>query len=221
MSEETTKTTGRSIYVDDQYLKNHVEYEAMMVCATCFEIYGPWHYREKAMETIPDENFFQPCDCTTQKMEAKYPTSFDFNKVAELCYCCGQEVLPSGAKWSVWFCDECKKRIVQFNTRYQQKIIPIGRHSLMAGYSLGAKDAHDPETIETFLKNYDNLVSRIGCLTEWKKFIHAENLKHLGYFNNTLLKDYLTQARELPEKSIYFFLLTGFFEQALRKRQSS
>ena len=221
MSEETAKNPDQPTYVNDQYLKNRVDYEAMMVCATCFEIYGPWHYREKMLEITPDENFFQPCACPTKKAEAKCPTSFDFNKVAELCYCCGQAVLKSGAKWSVWFCDECKERVVQFNTRYQRTIIPIGRHSLMSGVSLSAQDARDPEMIEIFLKNMNNLFSRIDCLSDWKKFIHGENFKKLGYVNDTLLKDYLEQSRELPEKSFYFFLLTGFFEQALRKTQSS
>ena len=216
MDEETIKT----LWINDQWIKNHVEYEAMMVCATCFEIYGPWHYKKD----VGALDFFQVCafNCPQDRWyEARWPTRFDFNRVAELCYCCGQEVLKSGNKFSVWFCDECKERVTQFNTQYQRTIIPIGRHSIMAGYSLRAKDAHDPEMIKTFTKNLGNLSSGIDCLIEWKKFIHAENFKTLGCVNDTPLKDYLVQTKKLGEKSTFFLLLKDFFEQKLSGGQSS
>lgn len=229
MSEETTKTTDR--LSADQYLRKYVEYEAMIVCADCFEIYGPWHYKGEAVG-IPDINFFQLCarDCPSRNQkpdmpfkeagEAKWPR-FDFNRVVELCYCCGQEVLKSGSKWSVWFCKECKERVIEFNTQYQRTIIPIGRHSLMAGYRLGHNEVHNPEMIKTFTENVNNLFSSIDCLTKWKKFILAENFKTLGYLNDTLLKDYLAQTKNLPEKSTFFLPLREFFEQELRGRQPS
>jgi hypothetical protein len=203
------------------YLKNFVEYEAMMFCANCFEIYGPWHYKETSLANPKDEIFFQTCACPSQKGEAKCPTGFDFNKIAELCYCCGQEVLKSGSKWSVWFCDECKERVVQFNIQYQWTIIPIGRHTIMAGYSLDQSDFNNPEMIKAFTENMNSLFRRINCLTEWKKLILAENFKSLGYTKDIPLRDYLVESKKLTEKSTFFLLLRDFFEQKLRGRQPS
>lgn len=202
-----------------------------MVCSDCFEIYGPWHYKGEAGGT-PDINFFQFCgrDCPSQNRkpdmplkeagEAKWPR-FDFNSVVDLCYCCGQEVLKSGSKWSEWFCEECKARVIKFNTQYQRTIIPIGRHSLMAGYRLGHNEVHNPGMIKAFTENMNNLFNTIDCLTKWKKFVLAENFKILGYLNDTLLEDYLAQTKILPEKSTFFLLLREYFEQKLRGRQPS
>ena len=216
MSEETTK---------------YGKYGEMMICADCFEIYGPWHCKGEAAGGT-DKNLFQLCgrDCPSRNQKpnmlsrevvgAKWP-GFDFNMVVELCHCCGQEVLSSGSKWSVWFCEECKERVIQFNTRYRRTIIPIGRHSLMAGYSLGQEEARKPEAIRAFAENLSRLSSNIDRLAEWKSLVLAENFKIIGYLNDAPLLDYLAQTRKLPGKSTFFVRLRDFFELELRGGQPS
>ena len=217
MSKGTTKTTG--------WLS--AEHRAMMICADCFQIYGSWHDKGK-VKGERKINLFQLCggDCPSRNQkpgmpfkegeEATWP-GFDFNRVVELCYCCGQKVLNSGTKWSVWFCDECKERVVQFNTQYQRTIIPIGRHSIMAGYYDRLNDIDKPEKIKTFTKKLNRLFGGMDGLYEWKKIILAKHFKTLGYFNDTLLKDYLAQTKRLPETSTCFSRMIDFFEQGPKR----
>jgi len=57
----------------------------------------------------------------------------DLSERAHLCACCRLELLPSGSRWSVWFCPECLDRVRELNARLGRYAVPIGRHSLMAG----------------------------------------------------------------------------------------
>ena len=61
--------------------------------------------------------------------------ALDFPTAAELCRCCGLELLQSGCKWSVWFCNDCKPRVLKLNQSVGAWVIPIRRHSLMHGLS--------------------------------------------------------------------------------------
>jgi hypothetical protein len=131
------KTETRNWLYGDEYLKKYVDYSAMAVCGDCFEIYGPWRYKQEISKR-PNSVLWQFCggECPSRnkkpgitlkdESEEKWP-GFDFNTIVELCYCCGQEELKSGSRWSVWFCEECKEKVIDFNTRFQQTIIPIGR----------------------------------------------------------------------------------------------
>jgi hypothetical protein len=183
----------------EEYLKRHLDYSAMAVCGDCFEIYGPWRYKHNTAER-PNLVLWQFCDreCPTRnkrpgitmkaESEKKWPR-FDFNTIVELCYCCGQEALSSGSRWSVWFCEECKKKVINFNNKFQQTVVPIGRHSLMAGYGLGGHHVVKPEKIEVFVSNVKGLFSRIETLHYWRKNVVAENFRALGYSGDVLLID--------------------------------
>jgi hypothetical protein len=46
--------------------------------------------------------------------------AFDFNKLVELCYCCGAELVESGFESSVWFCGECKERVEWLSEEYRR-----------------------------------------------------------------------------------------------------
>lgn len=82
----------------------------------------------------------QRCGCR-RTSDPTWPR-FDFNQHLELCRCCHLVALPSGSRWSVWFCEDCKARVLAFNARIGRTVIPIGRHSLMAGVGLsGARVA--------------------------------------------------------------------------------
>jgi hypothetical protein len=219
MKSEKPKT--KSWLYADEYLTKFVDYSAMALCRSCFEIYGPWRYKEEIGERS-NLVLWQFCDgnCPARtkkpgltledKPEKKWPR-FDFNTIVELCYCCGQEVLSSGSRWSVWFCEECKERVINFNGRYQQTIIPIGRHSLMAGYALGGRDVLDPEKIELFVSSMKGVFSRIETLNHWRKIVVAEKLEALGYSGDVPLNDYLKDVKTKIDKSNAFDRLVDFF----------
>ena len=58
-----------------------------------------------------------------------------------MCNCCGIEVLRSGTRWSVWFCDTCKERVREVHSQYRAYLLPVGRHSVMAGFGVTAEEA--------------------------------------------------------------------------------
>jgi hypothetical protein len=103
------------------FFDKDIDISDVFVCSECFEIRGSWRSHgevfrqrcrcEKATLSEPDEAWF----------------AFDFNKLVELCYCCGAELVESGFKSSVWFCGECKQRVERLNERCGGGMIPMGR----------------------------------------------------------------------------------------------
>lgn len=151
--------------------------------------------------------------------ENKKNQIFDFNEIVTICYCCGKEVIKSGSRWSVWFCDECKEKVIHFNTQFQETIIPIGRHSIMAGYKLEGPEILSQEKIKSFTFNIKNLSSRIDIMFDWKKKVMAENFELLGYSTDVSLMLYLKEVKERgPSKLSYFNSLMNYFYQSLQSQ---
>ena len=101
------------------------------ICGTFFEPY----------ETRPQgEASRQRCRCPDKVPSgAKWP-GYDVNEHLHLCECCSMVVLPSGSRWSVSFCEECKQRVDELNESVGRCVIPIGRHSLMNGVGVAGRD---------------------------------------------------------------------------------
>lgn len=195
-------------------LVDFVHYEDMFMCSVCGEIYGNWRYEPEIKVIYPHENMMdtynQKCSCKGTQDRQKWPR-FDFDEILTLCYCCGQELLMSGSKWSVWFCDYCKERVVQFNTIFQRTIIPIGRHSIMHGYLLTGKDCIDSEKIKDFAAKVNQLNIHIAHLHEWKKFMILKNLEVVGFSEDVSVIKYLIRAKQL-KKEISFEQMCNFFD---------
>jgi len=100
----------------------------------------------------------------------------DHQTVAELCRCCGVELLKSGSKWSVWFCAECKHRVDTLNANAGVCVIPIGRHTFMHGVGVRGVDAlRDPTLMTAFLGSANDLVSKQKRVSEWAAEIVRRN----------------------------------------------
>jgi len=147
----------------------------------CGKLHGPWKERGMFKPT-----YVQKCGCVhknnTRGIGEKWP-GFDFNEVATLCYCCGRELLNSGSKWSVWFCDECKQRAINLRNNVGWFVIPIGRHSLMngiAGDLAGKTDEEFINAIKDFSKKTNTLFDRQDRLVNWGLYTVRKNTKRLG-----------------------------------------
>jgi hypothetical protein len=204
---------------------NRELFRRMKVCTECGRIYGFWHYQSGHVGSSGGIDYYQKCGCKTAKPDMptegqgkKKWRGFDFNETVTLCYCCGQDLLLSGSKWSVWFCEKCKERVIKFNSRYQMTIIPIGRHSIMSGYQLSGKESQDKNKVQSFVKSLKSLFERMGILEEWRKHIISHNLKSLGYSKDITLVKYLSKVRSLPERSVAFRDMCKFFRVKLGKR---
>jgi hypothetical protein len=143
--------------------------DRFVVCGTCGRLRGPWGRYRFELE------FEQRCACHTGEPDERWP-GFDHNTVAELCRCCGLEVVKSGSKWSVWFCRDCLERVKDLNGRAGYCVVPIGRHSLMNGVFYKPEGGINPVGLSAF---GDQLRSFFGAVTAtelWCRDVVRANL---------------------------------------------
>lgn len=112
-------------------------------------------------------------------LPASASEGFDFRTIAELCYCCGATLMPSGLRWSGFFCRECHDRVMAVNRTARRWLIPIGRHSLMhqpmtlggAPGGLTSDDSADPALVTAFVEHANGLFASMDRLGEWAEVI--------------------------------------------------
>ena len=159
----------------------------------------------------------QECDCAMSQVRAGLRPSptpwpgFDFEEAATLCYCCGAEVLRSGSRWSVWFCDACKEQVRALHQRHRRYLIPIGRHSMMNGFGLTGSETQDQAAVKEFMLRVGSLVDRITVLKSWAATIVAEHVRTHGFeegrdvplreYLDALVRQPVDKARPLPVSS--------------------
>jgi hypothetical protein len=108
-------------------------------------------------------SLLQTCRCEPH-CEERWP-GFDFNIAVELCYCCGQVLLNSGSRWSVWFCRDCKTLVGRLNGRVKRYAIPIGRHSFHGGFKLDGDST--PLDIEAFTATWASVTQAMRAVDAW------------------------------------------------------
>jgi hypothetical protein len=154
----------------------------MQVCSTWAGLYGPftddWH------ESIVIRH--QKCGCqnrSREQTEPRWPRA-DFNTAVELCYSCAAEVILSGSRWSVFFCEDCRPRVFALNRSYGLAVIPYGRHSMMNGFGITGEDAKDPQKLATFTEGFNSLFDRIHRLHDWRTNLVRDYLARMGDSGN-------------------------------------
>ena len=101
--------------------------EHLQICGTCFGLHGCAGTNR------------QLCHCaSTEEHRALSEASYEATRtywhyVAEICHCCGAEVVDASHKFSVWFCSGCLPRVRALNLACGRCAIPIGRHSMVNG----------------------------------------------------------------------------------------
>ena len=183
------------------------DYTNIKICSVCYKLYGVGFQNSR--------KFDQKCAC--QPRDTKWE-GFDFNEAVTLCHCCGKEVLKSGSKWSVWFCGECRGKIGEINSRFQQTPLPIGRHSIMSGVMLKGEDRQNHEKIELFLKDFKSLSDRITVVEKWRTEIVKRNFKALGLTEDILLSEYLSNRDRLASKDEALKGLVDFLVEEEQKK---
>lgn len=196
------------------------DYSKLKICGRCSALRGRWTDRHGQIHT-------QGCECkcagtrgVARRGRTTWP-GFDFNKIAELCYCCGAEVLRSGSRWSVWFCSDCKARVDAVHRRTGGTVIPIGRHSLMAGVGLSGAAAKQPDAIEALLDGLESLSVGIDLLHSWASKVVAENLRACGFRKGQEVSvlEYVDAIDELPvDKAQTFKRMQGYLQKHRARR---
>jgi hypothetical protein len=166
---------------------------ALVICARCRQLKGP----------VPDrtDRVRQLCACTPVEVRRAEPRwGGDHNTYAELCRCCGLELLPSGSKWSVWFCEPCKTSVRDLNKAAGRCVIPIGRHSMMNGVAATGAQLATDDAIDAFTRRLTTFVERIDFLDAHACAAVERNLLALGFGveHDVPLADYLAALERSP-----------------------
>jgi len=162
------------------------------ICPRCFGVRG--------LLTIASARYEQRCRCMERVGTAERWPGYDFNTYIELCRCCAIEPLKSGSRWSPFFCDECKERVINLNRQERRWVIPIGRHSMMHGELLSGDEATIDEHAEEFASRVQGLFASGDHLDQWRRNRVRQNLATLDWAPGleVPLAWYLSDARNRP-----------------------
>jgi len=170
----------------------------LWICGTCRGLRGSWWPRSGT----PVRE--QQCRCGPRQ-EERWP-GFDFNRVAELCRCCGLDLLRSGSRWSVWLCRPCKERALSLDAWGSVPVVPIGRHSIQHGLGLAGSDLDDDGAVEAFVAAVVELTAAQQRLERWAEARLEANLQLLGWAGEGVaVADYLRAAPAVapgPERCV-------------------
>lgn len=165
--------------------------DTLRVCTTCGRLF----------QDLPDREQPQRCECQHDSDAPSWP-GYDFNERASLCRCCGREVLSSGSRWQVWFCDTCSHDVKELHNRLGGWVIPIGRHSMMHGISIKGGDVDDDKGTKEFVNASRSLFRAIDLLDEWHDRWVIELIRKSWFakYPSVSLHTYLASARKLAAK---------------------
>jgi hypothetical protein len=210
-------TTGEESFVAFYEANKHLitNLKNLRICPKCFRLRGL---------VILEDGYAvkQKCACYWPLKENKWQVKlagrnyyYDFNELHEICYCCGLEVIPSGSKWSLFYCRDCKARIRKLNEMIGRCIIPYGRHSLMNGVSLSGKNAKDREAINLFVAATNGMNQDVDIVERHRKAIAKKwgELLQLGNDASAIdlvLKSEGVELDELKKESFVELLALTF-----------
>jgi hypothetical protein len=144
----------------------------MIVCGECRDVVGRFRPLSGGSPLV------QRGTCPVHRAppdEPRWPR-FDYNRQFELCRCCATVVLRSGSRWSVWFCEECEDQVGLLNARSGRCVVPIGRHSVHAGWLLPAERLRDAVVVESFLTAINGVSDARALLARWQREAVGRNL---------------------------------------------
>jgi hypothetical protein len=134
------------------------------------------------------------------------------------------EPLPSGSRWSVWFCAACKDRVVELNSAVGRAVIPIGRHSMMSGVSIEGRRYRragrrkQRTMVESFSVALDDLTGGMDRLHAFarERSIELRDGLGLGEHDDVPLVEWLTRVRAAGASQTSTFGKEASFERLMR-----
>lgn len=152
--------------------------ERLRVCGNCAELYGDvvgrdgvplFTQRARGTCEYAGESWHEP-------MAGLPPPAGDFPTEFELCYCCAAIVIPSGSKFSSFYCDACRDMVQRFNASAGRVLLPLGRHSIMNRIALRDPVRADDAARQEFVASTMALFDRIGRLCEWRRVVVSDRV---------------------------------------------
>jgi hypothetical protein len=145
------------------------------ICPVCYALRGTMVYRPPGSRQL--------CDCEIAQLRTRgqeVPTyGHDLHEAAELCRCCGVDLVLSGSRWAKWFCPECFGRLKVLNEAAGTCVVPIGRHSIMNGVFLKANKDRGPEALNAFADQLLAFFRESGGIQAWGREVVRHNVRTL------------------------------------------
>ncbi|HET8526107.1 MAG TPA: hypothetical protein VFM81_05660 [Actinomycetota bacterium] len=185
----------------NQELRNFV------LCGTCLDLF----------EELPAAGSPTPQRCRCRSTDEPVWPGHDFNEHLHLCECCRLVPLRSGSRWSVWFCGDCKSEVMDLNRLVGHCVIPIGRHSLMAGVGLAgreltrARDSQRDELLSRFIDQSQGLFDAMDHLHAFSKARTVVLSDAVGLHGDVRLDTWLDRIGELAGARPQVFGASGSF----------
>lgn len=153
--------------------------ERLNVCTGSGELFGLLASADGS-RTYEQRCRLHDCGCRLEswhqpRSEMPQPPG-DFPTALELCYCCASNIIPSGSKFSIFFCDACRPDIVRLRDAVGSAVIPLGRHSLMNGIALRGPNARSRLHVTSFAAANIQSANRMDRLFEWRRLVIADRV---------------------------------------------
>jgi hypothetical protein len=130
-------------------------FDNFTVCPACAGLVGYPPGRDR---------YPQVCHCH-RAGEERWP-DHDFNEYATLCWCCQIELIPSGSKWSAYYCRACLDLVRKYNQAAGRVLLPAGRHSIMNGLGLRGGATVRQDVLDAFAHELAGFVSGMQSFFE-------------------------------------------------------
>jgi hypothetical protein len=183
----------------------------MNICGECGNLFGTFIDAESGGVAQ-----VQRCTCPSRRPptpELRWGRR-DFNTAVELCFCCAATLVPTGSRWSRFFCAPCYADVLAWNAR-STSYIPVGRHSIANGIMLlphqrgpVGPDGERPEPA-WFAAKLTAFFARVGHLIAWRAVRVRQILGWTGCGESA--PAYLAAAQSASGRREAFAALTEHF----------
>jgi len=141
------------------------DYSNLAVCTKHFTLVGIYENREHRCRC-------QPTDNTWREREWD---GYDIAALIDLCHLCVRAVMASGSRWTWYACDSCRTVNNQIASTIlgepdkRNKVLPLGRHSMMNRVALNLHTAHSDDRTERFMESVMELRGVWERLSVWRR----------------------------------------------------
>lgn len=181
----------------------------LSICSQYLDIRGQTvEFIHRGKETVTRYHY-QQCRCLDEEDIADDNVIpvwlyYHFNKAVEFCHCCSKELINTGSNYSLLYCDDCLKLVLDYNGNARRRQLPLTRHPSINGIVLVPPYTEKEE--ETYRSRVSIFNEKLNTINEWQKLCLFENLHDLGFDlkQNINMADYNECVNDLRHSKEYY-----------------
>ena len=155
------------------------------VCVECCGLRGPHDGHDNL------------CRCDTAAWDVEpVPRCGDLHDNVRLCRSCVTALAPGSSRWSSYFCDACRPRVIGLNREAGRCVVPIGPHSIMNGVFHRVDGPDGDAAIGAFADQLSTLFLNQSALQELTVERTRARLRDIGVRDGAVsVDDYVDRCR--------------------------